>query len=119
MSPVERQLDGPVLVHHLRKDEQTIDRDLVQKHGRSARTLVKEGPLRLTLMAVAPGGDIPTHKAEGPVSIQLIEGDASLAANGESYRLVVGDVIVLAPGLEHSVTSKQGCVLLLTVVFLG
>lgn len=119
MSPVERQLDGPVLVHHLRKDQQTIERDLVQKHGHSARTLVKEGPLRLTLIAVAPGGSIPVHKADGPVSVQLIEGDASVDATGSSYRLVVGDVIVLAAGVEHAVTSKEGCLLLLTVVYLG
>jgi len=115
MSPVERPLDGPVLVHRLNKDEQTIDRALVQAHGRSARTLVKEGPLRLTLMAVAAGGNIPTHKAEHPVSIQLLEGDATFDGGGETHSMNVGDVIVYAPSVAHSATSRDGCVLLLTV----
>jgi quercetin dioxygenase-like cupin family protein len=119
MSSVDRTLEGPVLVHRLGKDEQTIDRELVRKHGRSARTLVKEGPLRLTLMAVAPHGTIPPHTADGPVSIQVVEGDVTFAAAGETHRLTAGEVIVFAASVEHSATSDAGCVLLLTVVHLG
>lgn len=116
MSPVDRTLDGPVLVHRLNKDEQTIDRALVRTHGRSARTLVKEGPLRLTLMAIAADGNIPAHTADGPVSIQLLEGDVTFTAASETHALGVGDVIVFAPSVEHAATSRAGCVLLLTVV---
>jgi hypothetical protein len=65
MSSLDRTLEGDVLVHHLRRDEQTIDADLVAKHGRSARTLVKEGSLRLTLMALAPDGKVPVHATAG------------------------------------------------------
>jgi len=118
MSPVDRTLDGPVLVHRLDKDEQTIDRELVQTHGRSARTLVKEGPLRLTLMAIAAGGNVPAHTADGPVSIQLLEGDVTFTGGGESHTLDVGDVIVYAASVEHAATSTSGCLLLLTVVHL-
>lgn len=116
MSPVDRQLDGPVLVHRIDKDQQTIDRALVQEHRRSARTLVKEGPLRLTLMAVAAGGDIPVHKADGPVSIHLLEGDVTFTAAGTSHELNAGDVIVFAASVEHAAVSTRGCLLLLTVV---
>jgi len=115
MSPVDRALDGPVLVHRLNKDEQTIDRTLVQAHGRSARTLVKEGALRLTLMAIAKGGGIPIHKANGPVSIQVLEGDVTFDAVGENHTLSVGDIIVFASSVEHAATSTAGCLLLLTV----
>jgi len=48
MSSMHRILDGEVLVHHLTQDERMLDPGLLAKHGRTARTLVKEGPLRLT-----------------------------------------------------------------------
>src|SRR6185503_19527286 len=45
LSSMHRTLDGDVLVHHLTQDERLIDPSLLARHGRSARTLVKEGPL--------------------------------------------------------------------------
>jgi len=118
MSPVDRTLDGAVLVHRLNKDEQTIDRALVQAHGRSARTLVKEGPLRLTLLAIAADGNMPAHTADGPVSIQVLEGDVTFTGGGETHTLSVGDVIVFAASVRHAAASTNGCLLLLTVVHL-
>ncbi|MGH7648083.1 MAG: cupin domain-containing protein [Gemmatimonadaceae bacterium] len=116
MSSLDRTLEGDVLVHHLPRDEQTIDTALLTKHGRTARTLVKEGALRLTLLALAPGGDTPAHHAEGPVSIHVIEGDAAFSAGGKEYDLTPGDVIVFGAGVEHAVRSTKGCRMLLTVV---
>lgn len=118
MSSLRRTLEGDVLVHHLKRDEQMIDQDLLARHGRSARTLVKEGPLRLTVIALAAGGSIPAHSAEGPVTIHLLEGDTVFDVAGEEYPLAAGDVLVLASGVQHSARSSAGCVLLLTVVHL-
>jgi quercetin dioxygenase-like cupin family protein len=116
MSSLRRTLEGDVLVHHLKRDEQMIDQELLARHGRTARTLVKEGPLRLTMIAIAAGGNLATHRAEGPVTIHLLEGDAVFDAEGGEYALGVGDVLVLAPGVPHGARSSAGCVLLLTVV---
>jgi quercetin dioxygenase-like cupin family protein len=119
MSSLNRPLDGDTLVRHLTQDERTIDRELLAKHGRSARTLVKEGPLRLTLVALAGGGVMPKHSAEGPVTIHLVEGEVTVNAAGAQYPLKLGDVLMIAAGVEHDVTSARGGVFLLTVVFLG
>jgi hypothetical protein len=59
MSSTHRAFNGDVLVHHLTQDERLIDSQLLARHGRSARTLVKEGPLRLTVIGVAAGGVVP------------------------------------------------------------
>ena len=118
MSSLNRTIEGDVLVHHLKRDEQTIDQDLVTRHGRSARTLVKEGPLRLTLIAIAAGGGMPAHQADGPVTIHLLEGDVAFEAEGAEYPLVPGEVLVLASGVRHAARSNNGCVFLLTVVHL-
>jgi quercetin dioxygenase-like cupin family protein len=118
MSSLRRTIEGDVLVRHLKRDEQTIDQDLLTRHGRSARTLVKDGPLRLTLIALAPGGAMPSHHADGPVTIHLLEGKVVFDVGGRDYPLVPGEVLVLGSGVQHGARSTDGCVLLLTVVHL-
>ena len=118
MSSLRRTLEGEVLVHHLKRDEQMIDQQLLARHGRTARTLVKEGPLRLTVIAIAAGGSIPVHHAEGPITIHLLEGEATFDVAEREYALRAGDVLVLASGVPHAARSTAGCVFLLTVVHL-
>ena len=115
MSSLHRTIDGDVLVQHLTKDEQMIDQNLLVKHGRTGRTLVKEGPLRLTLIALDAGGGLPAHSTDGPVSIHVLNGGAVFTALNREYPLATGDVLVLAAGVEHSATSDGGVLLLLTV----
>ena len=93
-----------------------IDPGLLAQHGRSARTLVKEGPLRLTIMALAPNGNIPVHSSDGPVSIHVLQGDVGFFALDREYSLRIGDLLVLAGGVEHAARSRHGAVFLLTVV---
>lgn len=113
---MQRTIDGEVLVRHLTADERLIDPALLARNGRTARTLVKEGPLRLTIIAIAAGGELPAHNTEGPVSIHVLEGEVTFQAAGCEYVLGTGDVLVLAPGLEHSARSATGVLFLLTVV---
>lgn len=116
MSSIQRNLNGNLPVHHLSEDQRMIDQALLAQHGRSARTLVKEGPLRLTMMALAPNGNLPAHSAQGPVSIHVTEGSVVFTAEGSDYSLETGDVLVFAAGVEHSAVSVTGTVFLLTIV---
>jgi quercetin dioxygenase-like cupin family protein len=116
MSSLHRALDGDVRVHHLTQDQQLIDPSLLARHGRSARTLVKEGPLRLTIVAIGPGGILPAHRTDGPITIHVLEGEVTVSAREQEYQLGPSDVLALAPGVEHAARSTQGGVFLLTVV---
>lgn len=116
MSSMHRVLEGDVLVRHLPDDASMIDPVLLARHGRAARTLVKDGPLRLTIMAIAPGGELPSHRTDGPVTIHVLDGDIRVEAGGETHALGAGDVVVLAPGVPHSAGSTAGGRFLLTVV---
>ncbi len=116
MSSMHRSISGQVLVQHLDHASGTIDAELLVRHGRSARTLVKEGPLRLTLMALAPNGSLPPHSTDDPISIHVVEGDVTFVAVDREYALERGDVLVLAAGVEHAARSTTGTVFLLTVV---
>lgn len=116
MSSMNRTIEGEVLVHHLSQEELIIDRELLAARGRTSRTIVKEGPLRVVLMALSSGGDLPPHSTEEPVQIHVTDGAIVFHAAGRDYSLVKGDILVFAAGVEHSANSDDGCVFLLTVV---
>ena len=116
MSSMHRTISGEVLVQHLTEDAMLIDRGLVEQHGRSARTLVKEGPLRLTMIALGVNGVLPAHSTTGPISIRLLEGDITFVAAGKEYPLAMGDLLVVAANVEHGARSSKGGAFLLTVV---
>lgn len=116
MSSMHRTIEGEVLVRHLTRDERLIDPALLARNGRTARTIVKEGPLRLTIIAIAAGGELPTHSTDGPVSIHVLEGEVTFEAVGCEYPLTSGELLVLAPGVPHSARSATGVLFLLTVV---
>jgi quercetin dioxygenase-like cupin family protein len=115
MSSLNRETSGPILFHRLSRDELTLDTALLKQHGRTARTLVKEDLLRLTLMGLAPGGALPEHSAAGPVSIHVLHGDVVFTALDAEHPLSAGDVLVFAAGVRHAARSASGCVILLTV----
>src|SRR5262249_7026974 len=101
----------------LRSDVMSIDQTLLAAHGRSARTLVKDGPLRLTIMGIAAGGSLPPHSTEHPLSIQVVGGDVTFFALDREYVLTAGDILIFAAGVEHSARSTGGASFLLTVAY--
>ena len=115
MSSLNRKIAGEVLLYHLADDDQLIDQTLLARHGRSSRTLVKEGPLRLTVVALGAGGELAAHRAPGMVTIHVLQGEINLAAAGKVYEMKPRDLLVMEPGVEHSARSAGGGVFLLTV----
>lgn len=117
MSSIDRPLSGPVLRFRLSEErEHTDDAVLLARHGRNARTLVKAGPLRVTLVVVAAGGKIAAHGSDGPISVHVLEGDIRFRAAGTEHALAPGDLLVVDGGVEHGVESSRGGTFLLTVV---
>ena len=117
MSSINRPLSGDVLQFHLAEERARVnDPALLERHGRNARTLLKEGPLRVTLVMLRAGGQIAPHRAEGPISVHVIDGDIRLRVGGWEHRLAAGDLLVVNADLEHDVTSEQGGTFLLTLV---
>ena len=116
---MHRTITGDILIQHLESDAMLIDSSLVAKHGRSARTLVKEGALRLTIMALAPGGSLPAHSTDNPVSIHVLDGDVAFYALDQKYDLRPGEVLIFGAGVEHAARSARGSTFLLTVAHTG
>lgn len=114
--PIDRPLSGDVLVFDLAAERgHAADPAVLGRNGRNARTLVKDGPLRVTLVALGAGGELAEHHADGPITIQVIDGVIRFTADGHDHELRPGSLLSAGPGLRHRVTSETGGSFLLTV----
>ena len=116
MTSIDRPLAADVLVFHL-ADERTHASDpaILARSGRNARTLLKDGALRVTLITLAAGGAIAEHHATGPITVHVLDGALRFGAAGTEYSLDSGDLLSLGAGIHHSVASDTGATFLLTI----
>ena len=115
MTPVHRSLAADVLAFDLGEEMQIVRDELAAGRARIARTLVKDGPLRLTIVGLSPGGAIHEHEAAGPITIQVLDGELKLSAGGETRAHRAGAVIALDQRVRHAVSSAPGALFLLTL----
>jgi quercetin dioxygenase-like cupin family protein len=115
MSPVQHPVSGSALSFSLAEESRRVRAELGDSRERIARTLVKEGSLRVTLVALRAGGALEPHKAEGPISVHVLEGDVELTADGRTWSLEPGGLLALDAGVTHDVRSSRGALFLLTV----
>lgn len=115
MTPVHHSLAGDVLTFDLAEEMQLARDELAAGRVRVARTLVKEGALRLTLVSLGAGASIHEHDAEGPITIHVLDGELELSAGGESRSHGPGALIALDKRVRHAVSSARGAMFLLTL----
>ena len=112
----DRQISGETLRFNLREEiARTMDQEILGRSGRNARTLIKEGALRITVITLAAGGAIPPHQASGPILVQVLRGEMEFSVGSKAYRLAEGEALAVPPALEHSVRSEAGASFLLTI----
>ena len=116
MSPLKHQVSGPELTFSLAAEMASLRTELRTAPSRSAKTLIKEGPVTVTLIGVNPGGSLHAHKANGPITIQVLEGELELAIGEATRALPTGTLLGLDGGITHAVHSAHGGIFLLTVV---
>ena len=116
MSPVQRTLASTVLAFDLIDEMRIVRAELDAGHARIARTLAKEGPLRLTLIGIRAGGGMHEHVAEGPITIHALEGTIVVRVGNEVRTVVPGSIIALSGGVRHDVSSTDGGFFLLTLI---
>lgn len=113
MSPLDRPLAGELRIHDL-AEERDNTAAAPSGAGRMARTLVKDGPLRVTLVVVEPGGEIAEHHAPGPITVQPLDGRLAFTALGATHEIGPGQLLSLGSGIRHELSSADGCSFLLT-----
>lgn len=115
MTPVHRALSGQALHLDLEAEMGLVRKELEAGHSRIARTLVKEGPLRVTLVGLNAGAVLREHTAEGPITIHVLDGEIVLHVGDGSATLRTHDLVSLHGGVAHRVESGKGGFFLLTL----
>lgn len=110
-----RRLSGKLLTFILGAEDDTL-REFVESSdtGRAAKTLVKQGPLRITLVALKKGTTLPSHQVAGPVSIQTIRGCLRLTTDKGDVDVPAGGLIAIGPGVAHTAKAHDDCSILIT-----
>ena len=116
MSSIDRPLAGDVMLFDL-ADEQAkaTPAESAAQRKSSARTLVKDGALRVTLVVLPPAGGIAEHHADGPISVQPLEGSVTFKTPAGTFTARQGELLTLGAGIRHEVSSESGATFLLTV----
>ena len=112
----EHTLSGDALMLDFNQQSAAILDEARQSNvSRAARTLIKDGPLRITTVGFADGGALKEHKAAGPVAIQVLQGEVEIATDGSGQPLTAGQTLVFGANIEHSVVAHKPSVILVTI----
>ena len=112
----ERPLDAPLLTFDIvplvaqLKGEETW-----HTGARNAMTLHKGPGLRIVLIAMHANTTIPSHHADGPISVQVLEGALTFRAEAQAVTLRAGQLLTLSAGIPHVVAAEEESVFLLTM----
>lgn len=110
-----RRLSGKMLTFLIGAEDETLrEFAATSKTGRAAETLVKQGSLRITLVALKKGTALPPHQVAGPVSIQTIRGCLRLTTDKGGVDVTAGTLIALGPRVAHTAKAHDDCSILLT-----
>jgi quercetin dioxygenase-like cupin family protein len=116
----DRLFSGDALQFQLREEiARTMDREILSRSGRNARTLLKEGMLRVTVITLDAGGAIPSHHAPGPLMVHVLKGKMEFSFGTKTYTLEEGELLAVPAAFEHSVRSEGGASFLLIIVHPG
>ena len=110
-----RRLAGRALTFLLGAEDETLrEFAAAASSGRAGKTLVKQGPLRITLVALKKGAALPAHQVAGPVSIQTIRGCLRLTTESGDLDIPAGGLISLGAGVRHTARAHADCAILIT-----
>ena len=117
MSSLNRPLAGDAMFFDLAEEIEHVQAaEPAAQTRRTARTLVKNGPLRVTLILMHAGGEIAEHTAPGPITVQVLRGSIRFRVEDNEQRIDAGQIISLGGGVLHSVAADEEAAFLLTLV---
>jgi quercetin dioxygenase-like cupin family protein len=111
-----RRLAGRMLTFLLHAEDDTLrEFAAAAKSGRAAKTLVKQGAQRITLVALKNGAALPPHRVAGAVSVQTIHGCLKVGAGHREVEIPEGSLVAFGPGVAHTVRALGDASILITV----
>ena len=77
--------------------------------------LLKTDSLRVMFRSLRAGTGLSTHKAPGPITVQVLDGHIEFTAGVQTTPVRKGEVLALESGVPHSVKALSNSAILITV----
>lgn len=87
---------------------------LENEHGRSAELILRDGPMRQTIIALRSGAELAEHNSPAAASVQVLSGRIRVTGQ-QVAEIPAGRIDVLSHD-RHSVLALEDSVFLLTTV---
>ena len=85
------------------------------ERGHRQETLYRHGSYTIALFAFDRFTGLSAHKANGIVNIHVLRGCMKITAANQVHELRAGQMLILAPGMEHTVAAEEEGEILVTV----
>lgn len=112
----DRVIDAPVVHTNIPEFLRQIKNEPAWENSdRNAMTVFKSDEMRMVLTALHKDAVIEQHKANGVISVQVLEGEINFDTLGKTFNLKKGELITLHRKIPHRVVALEESVFLLTV----
>ena len=95
--------------------EQIRNEQAWKESDRNAITVFKTNGMRIVLIALHKDAEMAKHKADGMISVQVLEGQILFTTEEQSVKLGKGEMLALHENVPHSVLAKEETIFLLTL----
>lgn len=111
-----RALDAAMVVMDINQFMEQVRKEPAwQNSDHTAITIYKSDRMRIVLIGLHQGAVLPTHTANGIISVQVVEGHISFTATQQTAELTKGQMLALHEKIPHSVTAIEESFFLLTL----
>ena len=112
----ERILNAPLVEMNLNEVIKQIKSETTWTDSdRNTATLFKSETMRIVLIGLHENAELKPHKANGVISVQVIQGKIEFTAEQQNTHLDEGQMIALQENIVHSVTALTESFFLLTL----
>ena len=87
-----------------------------QLRGAVTTSLIKTPALQLMRLVLRAGADVPEHHVPGAITVQCLEGEATVTTPSRACHLAAGRLVVLEGGEPHAVHALTDASLLVTIL---
>lgn len=82
---------------------------------RNSVTIFKSDTMRIVLLGLHANAELKTHKANGVISVQVVEGEMKFSTADQTSHMQKGQMIALQENILHSVLALKDTFFLLTL----
>ena len=110
-------LAAPLLALDLNREIEQLRSEGRWQSGHTEKTLAKYPDLRLVLIVMKTGGRLEKHRAEGRISVHILDGRIRFNTAERSVELAAGQMLLLERAIPHDIEAIVDSAFLLTIAW--